>query len=169
MRKHNLGFTIFEMLVVLTIITLIAVLVLVNYRQGQKQYAVAQAAQGLAADIREAQGRAITGASPGVGSGVYAGYGVYIQSATSYIMFYSDKDANNCPSGTQTPMKTVSFPGKVSIDNVGSRIFFVPPQPNTCLKDSSGAPINSITFTLSGETGQTKSVLVNKFGKIDVQ
>ncbi len=167
MLKRKRGFTLFEMMVVLSIISIMAILVLVRFREGEKQYALDQAAQRLAVDLREAQGRAVSGADPGF---AIAGYGIFINSANSYSLFLgTDKDSNNCPiADSYSTIKTVNLTNTISIDNVGSRIFFVPPRPTTCINGSPSEELVVFSLTRPGSS-VLKQVKVTKYGNIQVQ
>jgi type II secretion system protein H len=85
MLRSKKGATLFEMLVVMAIIGIIAILVLAGYRTAQKNYALSGASQRLMADFRQAQGMAIAGAE--VAGYSPQGYGIYIQNANFYLLF----------------------------------------------------------------------------------
>lgn len=167
---RNKGFTLLEMLVVLAIMGIIAVLILANYRQGQKNYVLTQAAQKLAGDIRGAQNMAVAGAEVS-GYSQIGGFGIYINDANSYSLFLNtaSNPANGCQTGavSSPPLKTINLPGGITINNTGTNVFFAPPRPLTCIDN---VPKDSITYTLTQtSTGKTATVTVDKYGKIDVQ
>jgi len=170
MLNRNRGFTLFELLVVVAIIGIIAILILTNYRQGQKQYEVAQAAQRLVSDIRQAQSMAVAGAETS-GYGSIGGYGIRSQD-NSYVLFLNpSRDANGCPTGSpSTIIKTVSLPSGVSLAPVNGQVFFAPPEPKTCIdsEGGSGSGGASITFALTKGSSQ-KTVTVTNYGKIEAQ
>lgn len=173
MLKRNKGFTLFEMLVVLAIVALIAVLILVRYREGQKLYELTQASQFLDLDIRDVQSRAISGAAV---SGVsLSGYGLYIQSNSSYTLFYNLKgDSLNVHNGASVNIKTVTLPKSVSITSVkidtvevgvGKSIFYIPPSPDAIIEGSG----NNVTIdiVLTGQSGSQRTVTVNRYNVIE--
>ena len=167
MPKRSRGFTLLELMVALAIIMIIAVLILVNYRQGQKNYILTQAAQALVGNLREAQNMAFTSAEvsgqPNIG-----GFGIRILSDSSYQLFLNtSSDADGCPTGTRTDLgNIISLPSGISINNTNTNVFYAPPDPKTCI--STGNP--SITYTLTNtSTGKSTTVIVNKYGVIDVQ
>lgn len=159
---RNRGFTLFEVLVVIAIIGIITVLILGNYRKGQSQYEVAQTSQRLASDIRQAQGMAISGADT-AGYSQIGGYGINVQSGSYTLFLNTSSDANGCPSGTPTTLKTVSFPAGVTATNTG-QVFFAPPEPKTCI----GSGQAEIQFLLT-KGSDTKTVRVTDYGKIEAQ
>jgi len=164
------GFTIFEMLVVMAIIAIIAVLVLARFKEGQKAYALSGATQRLAADIRQAQGMAVTGAeTPGktINEDIdISGYGIYINSNTSYVLFLNKKnDFSKKYNSDSVILKTIALPQDVTVDNVGASIFFVPPNPKTYINGDTIEETKKFTLTRGSNT---QEVIVDKYGKIDI-
>lgn len=91
----NRGFTMFELMITISIMVIISALVLVNFRGFNRQVAVGRAAQEVSLTFRSAQARALavqkfapTGQFP-------QGYGVFFTKTanTSYILF-ADLDKN---------------------------------------------------------------------------
>jgi len=153
------------MLVVLAIIIVITSLVLANYRQGQKNYALSQAAQKLAADLRQAQGMAVTGTiTPGQPLG---GYGIYIQDSTSYYLFLNTaSDGDGCPAGTRVLVKTITLSSGVTVAGIGTNAFFAPPEPRSCFNGT--GTLAEISFVLTQDSN-TKTVKVIKNGSVEIQ
>ncbi|MFH0852050.1 MAG: GspH/FimT family pseudopilin [bacterium] len=165
--KRNRGFTIFEMLVVLAIIIVITSLALANYRQGQKNYSLLQAAQKLAVDLRQAQGMAVTGTT--TSGQPLGGYGIYIQDSANYLLFLNTTaaDVNGCPATSERlSVKTIALPAGVTMATAGTSAFFAPPEPRSCFNNTSA--LQEIYFTLT-QGGNTKTVKVIKNGSIEIQ
>jgi len=185
MFKRQKGFTLFEMLVVIAIIAIISILVLANYRQGQKTYALEQSAQKLVSDIRQVQGMAISGyKAPNFTT--IGGYGVRIIDGNSYKIFlYNGSNPDGCPSGAESDLGTFNFSTGVSIKEVkiykggsytsytgvainGKHVFFRPPSPKTCINDDANNEEIQIVLTRT-DTGAEITVSVTQYGKIDRQ
>ncbi|OGZ33752.1 MAG: hypothetical protein A2Y98_03215 [Candidatus Portnoybacteria bacterium RBG_19FT_COMBO_36_7] len=172
--KPRQGFTLLEMLIVLAIISIMATLILVRYREGQKTYVLSQAAQTLVGNIREAQNLAITGAEvkkpdgndyPRIG-----GYGIYIKDETHYVLFMNEEsDPSACPIGLvpQHEIKTaVKLPDGTTIDQLGKYIFYTPPNAHTCIEGDD----EPIIFTIrQNSSGRKIEIYVNAAGRIEVQ
>jgi prepilin-type N-terminal cleavage/methylation domain-containing protein len=167
------GFTLVELLVVLFIILLLSTLLLVNYRGGQKKYALSQASQQLISDLRKAQNMAMSGAEI---YGQYCGYGLEIDQSnrpTSY-RFYADKStdcqtSNNQYDSGDEILEIIKLPSRIRIQSTSPSpidIFFKPPQPTTYINADAGAGVSgTITLEIEG-TSFTKIVTVTTAGLI---
>jgi prepilin-type N-terminal cleavage/methylation domain-containing protein len=165
----NKGFTLVELLVTVSIISLLSVVVFANYRLGEKRFALERSAHKLAQDIRRAQNMSMTtqefqGAVPG-------GYGIYfnITNPTQYFLF-ADLNGNKIYDSNEK-VQTLEFEKRVSIIILSPssplNIFFFPPDPAVLI---SGNPaINSASITLNFEGGSGKTIKVNKVGLIEIE
>lgn len=169
----NRGFTLVEALVIIAIILTISVLTLVKYRSGQENYALAQSAQKLMADIRQAQGMALASAETS-GVSKIGGYGVIIQSQSSYAVFLSTGSLSlpqQCrATADQQDIKTISLPSQIIFDSadVGKEVFFIPPAPRTCLNNTANQTEVVFTFKKIDLQNQ-KQVKVTRYGQIEIQ
>ena len=81
--RGSLGFTLLEITVVILIISLLAVIILANYRGGEKQSALLRSTHRLAQDLRRAEEMAISSRKtpPEFGEEVFpqGGYGIYFE------------------------------------------------------------------------------------------
>lgn len=169
MKKRNSkfnGFSLIEMMVVMSIIAILAVLVLANYQASQKRYALAQAVQRLVSDLRKTQNMAISG------SGIYSGYGIYANSnSTSYVIFGNNGGTPRFDDG-DVALETINLPPKIKILSVsplrgGLDITFKPPAPTTYINGQSTLG-SSAVFTLQTEDGSlTKTATVTTAGLIN--
>lgn len=167
----NRGFTLIELLVVIGIITLMAALILPNFRLGDKSLALARSSSKLAQDLRRTQNLAIS--SQKFSGAVPAGYGVYftLGQPTQYILF-ADLDGNKTYSGAGERVETITLENQIKISSLspvsGSalNIVFNPPDPSVFFTPD--ASVAQITVEAIGASRQ-KSVQVNKVGLISVE
>lgn len=160
------GFTLIEVLVVIFIIGLMSGATLVSYRSGNTQYILTQAVQVLAANVRQAQNKTLSGQQQGQADSPY-GFGINVISATQYIIFFNPSGitANDYVAGSSQTIETVTLPVGVTVAATNQRIFYVPPDPTTYLNGAGGA--GSITLTLSAGSA-SRNLIVYSNGKIEI-
>ncbi|MDD5589742.1 MAG: prepilin-type N-terminal cleavage/methylation domain-containing protein [Candidatus Portnoybacteria bacterium] len=158
------GFTLYELLVVLAIVSLLSVMVVARFRAGQKNYALANAKQAFVATVRQAQSMATSGTEmPGYDT--IGGYGVYVQSANSYILFFNTNSGKEHQGGSgSVAINTVNLTNEITVSGAGNTIFFLPPQPVTYLNGET--TLESLDFIFTRE-GNNQTVRVTKYGSID--
>ena len=162
--KFN-GFSLIEMMVVISIILILVVLILANYRGSQNRYALAQAAQKLISDLRKTQNMAISGA------GIYKGYGIHANSNSTFYTSFGDSNDNQRFDGGDTALETINLPAKIKILSVfpssgGLDIAFRPPAPITYINGQPTSGLSAV-FTLQTDDGSlTKTVTVTTAGLI---
>lgn len=161
------GFTLIELLVVTSIIVLMTVLILSNYRAGDQQLALRRSASKLAQDLRRAEELALS--SKEFGDEVPAGYGIYfdISNPTHYILF-AELDGEQGYSDDSEKVEEITLEGRVSLDSLspGSplTIVFSPPNPTTTISPDA----DSVSIVIKVGLEQ-KTVQVNKVGLIAVE
>lgn len=187
--KSGAGFTLAEVLIVLTIITILFSIVLANYRTSEKQFSLQRSAHKLAQDLRTFQEMAMTGQKTNFQFGQVfprGGYGIYLETdLNSYILFAdcdggSDYDesgtAASCADATSEPdnscpekIAEFSLESGVTISNLYPlsplHITFFPPDPVITINPE---PVDNqaiITLTFGGKT---KTVTINTVGLIDI-
>jgi len=161
-REIKLGFSLIELLVVIFIIILISGSVLANYGSGQRKYYVSKTSQQLASDLRRAQNMALAGKTQG---GIAPkGYGIHINSANQYLIFYNtDTSKLYQGGGVSVILETINTEGGVALSPASYDIYFAPPEPLIYLQGSNSG---SYSFTVSlGASSKTVSIDVN--GKIE--
>lgn len=108
--EYKKGFTILEMIVVVTIVSLIAGVVLFNYRSFTQRLALSAASQEIAVAVRQAQvyGRSVKNVTQGSGDfGVAFGVDFNIgPNSNSYYILFADKDGNGVYNGTSACLPT---------------------------------------------------------------
>jgi Tfp pilus assembly protein FimT len=163
------GFTIVELAVSMLIIGLISTIVLANYNTGRRQEALNRSAQRLAVAIRQAQNYALFSRVGTKCSTPTGGYGVYILSASQYIIF-GDCNGNHVYNSVADDLiSTVSVEQSVVIKSdqqptvIGASMTFEPPigkfyyngspptVPKTItLRDPANDKQKTITLSLNG-------------------
>lgn len=168
----NKGFTLTELLTVIAIISIMSVLVLPNYRIGERQFALQRSAYKLAQDLRRAQEMTMSAkefpAAPPTFMGVY---GINFQlNFTSYILFADLNNNKVFDSGEE--IENLSLEKGVKISNLSPasegpgplNIAFTPPDPTINFNPSDSLAIITITNDI-----QTKTIKINKAGLIYVE
>ncbi|MFH1979026.1 MAG: type II secretion system protein [Patescibacteria group bacterium] len=166
--KRNLGLTLIELLTVMAIIALLSTVVLSNYREGQKRYALAQAAQKMASDFRRAQNMAISGIN--IGNGKYCGYGISFPNDNSYIVYAEEfSPCNQVYNSSDPVIEEVFLPVGIRIKSTSPNkvyVFYKAPEPITSIKTgvSSGTIVLEVTDTLL----PTKRITATNSGLVQV-
>lgn len=168
---RQFGFSMIELLVVMSIIGLISTLAIISYRSGQKKYILTQTTQQLVSNIRKAQNMALSGYDI---SGQYNGYGFYIKEGESSYLIYGNKNDNPNYQPSDSIIEIISLPNGVNIKSVSPasdkiHIFFEPPQPITYLNGETAAGISE-TITLELENSSlSKTVRISTAGLIQIE
>ena len=181
------GFTLLELITIVAIITTLSLIVLTNYRQGERQFALQRSAHKLAQDIRAVQEMAMSGqecqiCSPKV---VPAGYGIFLEvSSVNQYVIYADisptPDGNQFFSGDPPDqiVETITLESGVIIQDINTLpdkvgINFSPPDPIIDIRFPLGEgdediSVAVITLSLKADNTKTKTITVNKVGLIDI-
>ena len=151
-KKNNFGFTLIEILTSAFIIAIIGSLVIASYSGGQRTYKVARCVQQFAADARRMQTLALSGNLEGLPA---TGFGLYVVSATQYVLFYNTNASTEYIAGSSVITETVNLPADVSFytaaedpadPDVSISIFFLPPIPTTYVNDCPGLCAHDFRF-----------------------
>ena len=166
------GFTIVELIVVISIISILSIIMLANYGQGRAIIKQQQSIQTLAQAVRSAQNKALGGEIINC-TIPPCKYGIYIVTNSSTISIFGDGVVLN--NGEYEPGEEIEFinleegvlvtlitapPAAGGIPDV--RIFFEPPDPTISFRPPFGA--TSIVLTITG--GRT--VTVGTRGSVDI-
>jgi len=179
-EKKNAGFTLTELLVVAAIISLMSTLMLVNYRSGERHFALQGSAHKLAQDLRRTEELSMSLKEfQGCFDPVPAGYGIYLKNGTPnekkrYILFADCKPGNqDYDPGSDGIVEEISLERGVEISNLSPMapdpkfslvIVFTPPDPTVTINPT--APSASITLS---NNDQIKTISVNKSGLITIE
>ena len=169
------GFTLVELLVVMSIIMTISLLTFANYRLGEKSFSLEQSAAKLGQDFRRMENMALS-AKEFNGNIPRGGYGVYLRTGDSSYILFADCDLNYQYTGSGTPcqggygekLEEVSLDSRLEIASLSSgsalNVVFTPPTPLVTI--SGIADEATATVSIKDIPSRYKTVKVNKAGLI---
>jgi len=175
------GFTLVELMVTVSIISLLSVVVFANYRAGGKQFALQRSAHKLAQDIRRAQNMTMGAVECPSGTAcagqVPPGYGIRLsQGDDTFYRLYADTTppkGNEQYNGGDVVIETIYLENGVYIFSASPASFsinFKPPDPVVRIRDGGGDVTEArITIALQADTSKTKTIKVNKAGLIEIE
>ncbi|TSC70378.1 MAG: Uncharacterized protein CEO12_402 [Parcubacteria group bacterium Gr01-1014_46] len=190
------AFTLIELLISVSIITVILSVVLWNYGSFNDQLALSATAQELALTIREMQTYSINVKETSAGSGQFNhAYGIHFNIASPYsYRLYIDSDDNGaydhksgCYTGNTECTNRVDIRNKIKISSVcdsstcppsgaaGFNVFFLRPNPDAKIYfvDSSFVnilgPVTQAKVQLTSPNGKVMYVIVESTGQISIQ
>lgn len=188
--RKNRGFTIMEALIVVSIVIILPAIVISNFPQIKKQFALTRVAYKFSQDLREAQNLALSSVPYEYPAGILwtiNGYGVYIGISAlgnkNYIIYADDNNDTAYPNRynisfdpiVKTFDLSLSEPEVVikEINNVSGNevsINFSPPNPDIVITSlNSGQNKVDIVFALESDLTKTKTVSINTSGLIKVE
>ena len=178
-RLSGRGYTLIELMVVITIIAIITAIVAANYHAGNRQVVLDMQVNEFAQDLRKMQEWSFAahevpvGYSPGRAS--MPGYGIYVAKDSESYYLYTDNDNDKKYSSGDTVQQTVYLDSKLEITSCSpspASINFIPPDPITVITDhltnSTSTVQASVTFQIKGASSK-RTVVVNGAGLIYVQ
>src|SRR4030042_2002670 len=98
------GFTLIEITVVVSIIVLLGTIFIINYRGGEKQFALQRSAHKLSQSLRGAQEMAMS-AQIFEGSFPAGGYGISLQKDNEFYILFADLDGDGIYDDFPNPEK----------------------------------------------------------------
>ncbi len=189
-KKNNAGFTLIEILTVVTMILIFTSIIVLDQREGSKQFSIQRSAHQLAQDLRKAENMAMTGQdSPKSFGEIFprGGYGVYFEaSSNSYILFCDCNDngvydvgaaALSCASSTEgnpwpEKIEEVFLEPGVVLSNISPfsplNITFFPPDPIITITPSFGSATTSQAIATLTLESRTRTIFINTVGLIDI-
>jgi prepilin-type N-terminal cleavage/methylation domain-containing protein len=189
-NKSNHGFTLMELLVSLSIVTLIMISVLWNYSSFNDDLALTSAAQEMAIAVRKAQtyGLTVKEVTPGGGQFSFA-YGVHFDPTNDPNNYYifADINANHKYDAGAEIIEKYPLRNNVKVGGIcdGSScpptnartldILFLRPNPDAGIYfyDVNGTlvagPSTTGKITLSSFQGKTRTITVESTGQVSVQ
>ncbi len=167
--KSNEGFSIIEILAVMAIIVTISGIAIVNWRSGEKQYALQRAASKLSQDIRRAEELAMS-TKQFQGQVPEGGYGVFfkVSEKDHYILFADLNNNNHYDPGLDGLVEDIPLEKEIQISQLSPssplHITFTPPEPTvTITQDASEA---QITLSIKTDPTKIKIIKLNKAGLV---
>lgn len=183
------GFTLIEMVVVLTIFSFIAITLFVKNSEFSSKVLLTNLAYEVALSIRQAQVFGLSAREVSPGSNQFnTGYGVYFNENTpeTYI-FFADTDEDGFYDGQSELLETYNFRrgnkisrfcatttgGSESCSNLGSmnilHITFKRPNPDGIIKTNLGENYKSARIYIEAPNGEERSVTVEQSGQISIE
>ena len=174
--KHN-GFTLFELLVTMSIIVLLSIMLTANLQKGEKQYQIQLAGQEIIQNIRRVQDMALTSFKY-QGQEVPYFYGIYFDKnkKKSYIIF-GDRNNNNTYQSSDIKIEEISIESGVEIDSLSSgnkdlNIAFSVPDGFTYIEpddDSAVITIKRKGINCIQSPKSCKNIIVEKTGRVNIE
>lgn len=178
------GFTLFEVIVVIGIMTIIASLILTNYSGFNERLGVRRAAEEIASSARQTQAYGLGVKEFGAGSAIFPGYGLYFQSAlpASYI-FFADKNGNLQYDAPDEKINEITITGSAQITDLCANqkqvsvgpcglsnlvAIYLRPQPQVNLRSGSSLYAD-IEIKIRGPRGLEKIIILWLSGQISIE
>lgn len=160
--QREAGYTLIEILVAITIASLLFGIGYVSFREFSRRQALAATSRSLKGDLRLTQELALSGKKPTSGCNTLDGYNFRVSAPSSYTIG-AVCGVNNCSNNSNFCLKTVTLASGVTINtpSVNPILFKVLAQGTNIGAGSS----TTITLTQGG-TGSVVNVMVSASGEI---
>lgn len=184
MYKESKGFTLIEMIIVISIFVIISTIMLADFPGFSQRVALERTAQEIALSFREAETEALSVGEAAFGTGIFPGFGVHfsISSPREYILF-ADLNNNNVYDGVSEEVDhffiekspqivglcvdvETSPPGNCSITRVD--IVYLRPDPTITITTDAGEYSNT-TIIIETPRGDQKSIISWFTGQIEIR
>ncbi len=178
--SSNLGYTLMELLVSISIIGLISTVIIADYGKGRDSNDLHIATQKIASDLRRTVNYGL-GLKDFNGSIVKPGWGVYFDTSNDYYVIFADNtplpDGNKKYNAPGELFENIKLPvglelSAISIDAVVQTklyIVFEPPDPTIHISHDGVTDQGVAVITLkSKQSGKTKTITMNDFGLVDI-
>ncbi len=194
-KGNKTGFTLIEMLITMSIVTIISSVILFNYSSFNDKLALTSASQEMSLVIRKAENDAINVKESTVSAGTFShSYAVYFDiNNPSYYYLFVDKDVdgrydvgNGCGSNNTECVEEIFMKNGVKITNIcdsttcpptnATRLYigFLRPSLDATIyfvDNANGylSTVNTGKIMLVSPKGQTSTVVIEKTGQISIQ
>ena len=183
--KSGAGFTLIEILVVVSIIIVLSVIVLADYEFGGYQLSLQRSVHKLAQDIRTAEEMAMS-AKSFAGAMPVGGYGIYLEHQTSTYILFADINGNGvywtAGSGYETNerVEILELENNTEITMLcldpmpcacSSRlsIVFIPPDPIIKFNDQIATSCSAVVTFGSSKIDQESNLFLRPTGLIEIE
>ena len=173
--KQSEGFTLIELIVVMSIIGILSSAVFLNRQSGEANFALQNSAYKLAQDIKEIREMAMEAREIDCNGEKGSNFGIQFKSSwPTYYVLFVDCD-NDYSQGPGEDFRTINLEKGVKISSLSPdssfSIIFVPPDPKTYIKIEGGssASVAEITLSLENYPSRQKSVIVNTSGMVEIK
>lgn len=174
----NRGFTLVEMLVVVSIIGIITGIMVLRYNQFDSQFLLRGLAYDVALSIREAQALSIS--VMGSGGSFEYGYGVHFTPGTTYLIFRDSDEGDDYDLGEEVSIFTIGrnnfigdlcVNGKTECGKTELDIVFKRPESRARMRSvpAPAVSISSAEIEVHSSTGNQRTVVISPTGQISVQ
>lgn len=175
--KENFGFTLIELIVVMSLITILSVMVFLG-RQGEEQkMSLQRTALQIAQDLREIQEMAMAISEEDCNGQKSSNFGLYFDenSYPESYLFFVDCNKNKSKDGSDNIIKEIKIEKGVKIIGVSPSsldIIFVPPEPTIFINRESLGSEAEITVALKSNPlipSNQKRIRINTAGRIETE
>jgi len=169
----NKGFTIIELLIVISLVSTMSVLVFYDYGKNTKIFALERSAQKISQDLRITQQKSMAGEGSSEGLN---GYGIIFDvSNNNYSIYLNNNETPYYDTGDDI-IETIEMPSDVKILNTkkdGSllqpiSISFFPPDPIVYIYDDYNNAEAIVTLSLVDDETKKRIVKINNSGGVEI-
>ena len=181
-KKKKTGFSLIELAVVVSIISILSVIVAANYRAGERQLALQRSAHQVAQDIRRAQAMAMGAVKcppniPACANQIPPGYGIHLRRGDPFYILYADinplQGNQEYDDGGDAIIEIIELEKGVYIHSVTLNplsVNFKPPDPTINIRGE-GQEITEVLIVIALENQPTriKTIKLNTAGLIEIE